>query len=78
MPLVFTHVIRVKRGYYRVHFELLDEPTWSVPEGALMERYIRAVEQQVRDNPEDWLWMYKRWKYRKRADETATHQPLKR
>jgi KDO2-lipid IV(A) lauroyltransferase len=78
MPLVFTHVTRVKRGYYRVRFELLDEPPWSAPEGELMERYIRAVEQQVIDHPEDWLWMYKRWKYQKRASEAGTRQPLNR
>ncbi len=65
MPLVFTHVTRIKRGYYRVHFERLGEPPWSTTEGELMENYIHAVEQQVTDHPEDWLWVYKRWKYRK-------------
>jgi len=78
MPLVFTHVTRVKRGCYRVRFEQLDAPPWSAPEGEPMERYIRAVEQLVRDNPEDWLWMYKRWKYGKRASETGTRQPFNR
>ena len=65
MPLVFTHVTRIKRGYYRVRFERLGEPPWSAAKGELMESYIRAVEQQVTDHPEDWLWVYKRWKYRK-------------
>ena len=65
MPVLFTHVTRMKRGYYRVRFELLEETPWSEPEGELMERYIRAVEQQVIDHPEDWLWVYKRWKYQK-------------
>jgi len=65
MPVLFTQVTRVKRGYYRVRFELLEETPWSIPEGELMEGYIRAVEQQVLDHPEDWLWVYKRWKYQK-------------
>lgn len=65
MPVLFTQVTRVKRGYYRVRFELLEETPWSIPEGELMERYIRAVEQQVLEHPEDWLWVYKRWKYQK-------------
>ncbi len=73
MPLVFTHVSRVRRGYYRVRFERLGEPPWSLPEGGLMERYIQTIEQQVIEHPEDWLWMYKRWKYRKRASETDGH-----
>ena len=35
------------------------------PEGDLMERYIRALEAQIRAAPQDWVWVYKRWKYRK-------------
>ncbi len=65
MPLVFTRVTRTRRGYYRVHFEPLGEPPWELAKGELMERYIRAVEQQVLDHPEAWLWAYRRWKYRK-------------
>ena len=65
MPVVFTHVTRVKRGYYHVRFELLEESPCSRPEGELMNRYIQAVEQQILDHPEDWLWVYKRWKYQK-------------
>jgi len=63
VPIVFAYVTRVKRGYYRVRVEQLGEPPWAAPEGELMEHYIRTVEQQVRDHPEDWLWTYKRWKY---------------
>jgi len=65
MPLVFTHVTRTGRGCYRVRFELLGEPPLTEPEGELMERYVRTVEQQVLDHPEAWLWAYRRWKYRK-------------
>ena len=78
LPLVFTHVTRTRRGYYRVRFELLAEHPGEAPEGELMARYIRAVEQQVRDRPEDWLWMYKRWKYRKRADARDAPKTLSR
>ncbi|TCK18756.1 KDO2-lipid IV(A) lauroyltransferase [Thiogranum longum] len=78
MPLLFTHVTRTRRGHYRVRFELLGTPPWSMPEGELMERYIRAVEQQIIGHPEDWLWMYKRWKYNKDATETTAHQPVNR
>ena len=69
MPVLFTHVTRIKRGHYRVRFELLGEPPWDLPEGELMERYIHSVEQQIIAHPEDWLWMYKRWKYHKRPSD---------
>jgi KDO2-lipid IV(A) lauroyltransferase len=62
-PLVFVHMKRLKRGYYRIRLELLAEPPYEEIEGQLMERYIRSVEKQVLEAPQDWLWIYKRWKY---------------
>jgi KDO2-lipid IV(A) lauroyltransferase len=64
-PLVFAHMQRLRRGYYRVHFDVLARPPYPEPEGDLMERYIRALEAQIRAAPQDWVWVYKRWKYPK-------------
>jgi len=66
-PLVFAHMQRLRRGYYRARFELLAEPPYPHSQGELMERYIRALETQIRSAPQDWVWVYKRWKYRKPA-----------
>jgi len=64
-PLVFVHMQRLRRGYYRARFELLAEPPYPQPQGELMERYIRTLETQIRSAPQDWVWVYKRWKYGK-------------
>lgn len=64
-PLVFVAMQRSGRGRYRIRFETLAEPPYTQQEGELMQTYIRRVEQQVREAPEDWLWVYRRWKYRK-------------
>ena len=64
-PLVFAHMQRLRRGYYRVQFEVLARPPYLEPDGDLMERYVRALEAQIRAAPLDWVWVYKRWKYRK-------------
>ena len=64
-PLVFVHMQRLKRGYYRIRFELLTEPPYLQDHGALMDSYIKAVEKQVLKAPQDWVWMYKRWKYQR-------------
>jgi KDO2-lipid IV(A) lauroyltransferase len=66
-PLVFVHMRRTGKGHYRLSLEQLAEAPGNNMDHAIMERYIRCVEAQVRAAPEDWLWMYKRWKYR-RAD----------
>ncbi len=38
---------------------------------ALTQQTLTAIEQEVRKNPEHWLWMYKRWKTKKPGSETA-------
>jgi KDO2-lipid IV(A) lauroyltransferase len=62
-PVVFVHMQRVRRGRYRIRFELLAEPPYRQKKGEIMRRYVRAVEKQVREAPQDWIWAYKRWKY---------------
>lgn len=67
-PMFFVAVRRTARGHYEVALEPLvghDEP---LAEGALIERYARRVEQQIRANPSDWLWSYRRWKVHRDAD----------
>ena len=64
-PLVFVAMQRTGRGRYRIAFEIIAEPPYTQEPDALMEAYIQRVERQVRERPQDWLWVYKRWKYRK-------------
>ena len=64
-PVVFVRMERVRRGHYRVRFELLTEPPYRQQSGVIMEPYIRAVENQIFEAPQDWFWAYKRWKYKK-------------
>ena len=69
-PVVFVHMARVRRGHYRIRFELLTEPPYRQQTGVIMQPYIRAVEKQIVEAPQDWFWAYKRWKYRKTVYET--------
>lgn len=64
-PVVFVHMQRIRRSRYRIRFEILTEPPYEKKEGSIMEAYIQAVEKQVREAPQDWLWFYKRWKYKR-------------
>lgn len=62
-PLLFARMRRVGRGRYRIRFESLADTPADLPPGALMDRYAAAVEREIRAAPQDWLWLYKRWKY---------------
>ncbi|MDR1557849.1 MAG: lysophospholipid acyltransferase family protein [Tannerellaceae bacterium] len=67
LPLVYADVEKLRRGYYRVTFELLTATPQDTPLFQTTEQYARRMEQTILRNPAYWLWTHKRWKY-KRAD----------
>jgi KDO2-lipid IV(A) lauroyltransferase len=64
-PVFFIGMKRTARGFYEMRFTPLTSPGESLKSGELTERYVRLVEQQIRDAPPDWPWSHKRWKLRK-------------
>ncbi len=64
-PVFFVGIRRVRRGYYEARLELLAEPPYSGAGADIIERYARAAEAPIAPHPADWLWMYRKWKYKK-------------
>jgi KDO2-lipid IV(A) lauroyltransferase len=64
-PVVFVGMRRVSRGYYSARLELLCIPPYSRDGSDIIERYARVAEDHIGRYPADWLWMYRKWKYRK-------------
>jgi KDO2-lipid IV(A) lauroyltransferase len=64
-PVFFISMRRTAPGYYEVRIEPLNEADRALPTGALTERYVRLVEQQIHAAPSDWPWSHKRWKLRR-------------
>ncbi len=64
IPVVFMKMTRTSRGHYQLAFELLAEPPYEKVKDSypVTERYIRMLEQQIMDTPQDWLWSNRRWK----------------
>jgi KDO2-lipid IV(A) lauroyltransferase len=63
LPVLFTHIIKPKRGYYQGHFEVACQDPNSLKEGELTLLYARYMEKVIRNNPEMWLWSHRRWKH---------------
>lgn len=64
-PVVPAHVVRVKGATFKV---VVEEPLSVVKTGdkkqdvrALMLQVNQRMEQWVRENPEQWLWLHNRW-----------------
>jgi len=64
IPVVFVKMTRVARGRYQVAFEVLAEPPYEKKRDyyPVTEQYVRALEQQIKESPEGWLWSNRRWK----------------
>ncbi len=61
----FVGMTRTRRGYYEASLQLLAEPPYAGDGIDVIARYVRAAEIHIRQHPADWLWMYRKWKYKK-------------
>ncbi len=69
-PLVFVYIKKVKRGYYEIECQLLDDQPCKTKEGYLTETHTRWLENQIVETPQFWLWTHKRWKRKMKEGET--------
>lgn len=63
--IVYAGIVKVKRGYYKYEFEVLYENPKLVDETEIMQTFFNRLEQDIRKNPDSWLWSHKRWKHKK-------------
>jgi Kdo2-lipid IVA lauroyltransferase/acyltransferase len=61
--LVFCHVQRTGRGYYKISFELLSETPKETADYDITRAHVKMLEDDIIKSPEAWLWSHRRWKY---------------
>jgi len=61
-PVVYGHMIKEKRGFYSMEFEVVEEDVARIPDGYLTEKIVSILEREIRNQPEYWLWTHRRWK----------------
>ena len=62
IPVVMMTTTRPKRGYYHFNYFLLAEDPKSLPDGELIRQYVRHLEENIRLQPDIYLWSHRRWK----------------
>lgn len=64
--VLFVSVQKTKRGYYKIK---IDEDDILNPndfkEGGLTEAHTMKLEDDIRQQPETWLWTHRRWKHKR-------------
>jgi KDO2-lipid IV(A) lauroyltransferase len=73
-PVLFVSMRRERQGFYSARLKLLASPPYlpnsdrdaDHGNGAqIIESYARALEDEIRASPADWLWIHRKWKYAK-------------
>lgn len=63
----YLEVRKRKRGYYNAHLKLLCSNPTETHDGDITELIVRATEQDIKEQPETWLWSHRRWKHKRPA-----------
>ncbi len=64
-PVLFGTINKVKRGYYRFHFTVVENDPVNAPYGSITEKTTQLLEQEIIKAPQFWLWTHRRWKHKR-------------
>lgn len=64
--VMYFDMRREKRGYYRVKLRLITESPSECKEHEVTDAYARMLEEQIREQPDAWLWSHNRWRRAKK------------
>lgn len=62
-PLIAAFCVREGPFSYRLESEMLRRPGGTRDAVELSQRIAAAIERRVREQPEQWMWNYRRWSY---------------
>ena len=60
---VFVHFYSTKRGHYHSHYELMTTSPNYFKDGQLTALYVKVLEEKIKQNPSNYLWTHRRWRY---------------
>ncbi len=63
VPVVMMTTTKRRRGHYHFEYFMLAEDPKTLPDGELMRQYVRHLEENIKLQPELYLWSHRRWKH---------------
>ncbi|MCD6332462.1 MAG: lysophospholipid acyltransferase family protein [Bacteroidales bacterium] len=64
LPVYYLDVSKMAFEQYRIRILQIENHNPEDPEKGITLNYIRLLEQNIRRQPEIWLWSHRRWKYK--------------
>lgn len=62
-PVIYFSMHRIKRGYYDITILSVTEHPREETDYAITQKHLALLENDIRQQPANWLWSHKRWKY---------------
>lgn len=62
--VLYFRVEKVRRGFYEAKIQPLADNPNDYPDFEITRKFFDALENQIRERPEFYLWSHKRWKHR--------------
>ena len=66
IPIIYGFSVRQEDGTYLVEINELKYDDLKADKDGIKEltkRHVTALENAIRENPDHWVWLHKRWKY---------------
>jgi KDO2-lipid IV(A) lauroyltransferase len=60
--VVFAFIHKKRRGYYQAVFTVAEDNPASSTEQEITGKFVRYLEDVIRQHPDMWLWSHRRWK----------------
>ena len=64
-PVVFAEMTKKKRGHYHVVLKKIAGASYQKNDFSLVQKFASVLEEQIRKQPELYLWTHRRWKFKK-------------
>lgn len=61
-PVVYFEIIRNRRGYYDVYYDMLCAEPAQTQAPQITQLYMDRLTETIFKDPANWLWSHKRWK----------------
>jgi Kdo2-lipid IVA lauroyltransferase/acyltransferase len=62
IPVVYCDIQKLSRGNYEVEFVLLCKNPVETNTGEITAKFMKMLEDRIREKPEYYLWSHRRWK----------------
>lgn len=71
-PVYYAEITMPKRGYYHVHFVPISTEPAQTNEQEITREYAKMLEDNIRLQPQIWLWTHNRFKWHRHSGENNT------